>query len=247
MSNVAPLRRPPTPAEGGSTVPYAENRAWEVDREILSRRSERRAWWVAGTSMVITLLAIAAVFAQGPLRRVETVAIVVDKNTGASHVETRLSEQTIPAMDALDMHNAAVFVRAREAYAWQWLQRDYDQVARMSTPVVFADYGKQFAEPHDMTKEMGAVGEYRINVVNIRVPPEGRTGNKGEVVVTFEKTKKDPVTLALTTQRFVATIRFEYRPNLLAKEVDRIENPFGYVVTAYRADVDLTGAVKVPS
>jgi len=175
------------------------------------------------------------------------VAIVVDKNTGASHVETRLSEQTIPAMDALDMHNAAIFVRAREAYTWQWLQRDYNQVARMSTPGVFAEYGKQFTEPHDLTKEMGAVGEFRVNVVNIRVPPEGRSGNKGEVVVTFEKIKKDPTTLTLTTQRYVATIRFEYRPNLLAKEADRIENPFGYVVTAYRADVDLTGAVKVPS
>lgn len=247
MSNVAPLRRPPPPEDVSAALPYTENRAWEVDREILSRRSERKAWWVAGASLVITLLAIAAVFAQGPLRRVETVAIVVDKNTGASHIETRLSEQTIPAMDALDMHNAAVFVRAREAYAWQWLQRDYDQVARMSTPAVFADYGKQFAEPHDMTKEMGAVGEYRIDVVNIRVPPEGRSGNKGEVVVTFEKTKKDPVTLVLTTQRYVATIRFEYRPKLLTKEADRIDNPFGYVVTAYRADVDLTSAVKVPS
>ena len=227
--------------------PYNANCAWEVDRTVLVRRSERRAWLVAGTAVLIAVISICAVFAQGPLRRVETVAIVVDKTTGASNVETRLSAATIPPLDALDMHNAATFVRAREGYNWQFLQKDYDMVARMSTPQVFGLYSRQFTGDDDLSKKFGSVGEFRINIIGVRVPPGGRTGNKGEVVVTFDKTTKDPTTLQLTTLRYVATLRYEYRPKVLVKETDRVENPFGFVVTGYRADQELTDAVKAQS
>lgn len=227
--------------------PYNANRAWEIDRDVLASRSERRAWLVAGTAVLIAIIAICAVFAQGPLRRVETVAIVVDKTTGASNVETRLSASTIPPLDALDMHNAATFVRAREGYNWQFLQKDYDMVARMSTPQVFGLYNRQFTGDDDLSKKFGSVGEYRISIIGVRVPPGGRTGNKGEVVVTFDKITKDPTTLQLSSLRYVATLRFEYRPKVLAKETDRVENPFGFVVTAYRADQELTDAIKAQS
>lgn len=235
--------RTPVPA----LDPYSANRAWEIDRDVLARRSERRAWLVAGMAVLIAIIAICAVFAQGPLRRVETVAIVVDKTTGASNVETRLSASTIPALDALDMHNAATFVRAREGYNWQFLQKDYDMVARMSTPQVFGLYNRQFTGDEDLSKKFGSVGEYRISIIGVRVPPGGRTGNKGEVVVTFDKVTKDPTTLQLSSLRYVATLRFEYRPKVLAKETDRVENPFGFVVTAYRADQELTDAIKAQS
>ena len=42
-----------------------------------------------------------------------------------------------------------------------------------------------------------------------------------------------------TTTRYVATVRFEYRPKSMKKDVDRIENPFGFVVLSYRADPEL--------
>ena len=39
--------------------------------------------------------------------------------------------------------------------------------------------------------------------------------------------------------RHVASIVYEYQPKVLAKEKDRIENPFGFVVTAYRSDPEI--------
>ena len=48
--------------------PFAENRAWEIDRANALERSERRAWWVAASGMLLGLIGIAAVFVQGPLR-----------------------------------------------------------------------------------------------------------------------------------------------------------------------------------
>jgi len=39
--------------------------------------------------------------------------------------------------------------------------------------------------------------------------------------------------------RYVATVAYEYHPKLQLKEKDRVQNPFGFVVTAYRADPDI--------
>jgi type IV secretion system protein VirB8 len=37
----------------------------------------------------------------------------------------------------------------------------------------------------------------------------------------------------------VASIVYQYQPKVLAKEADRLENPFGFVVTAYRSDPEI--------
>jgi len=41
------------------------------------------------------------------------------------------------------------------------------------------------------------------------------------------------------TTRHVASVVFQYQPKVLAKERDRLENPFGFVVTAYRSDPEI--------
>jgi type IV secretion system protein VirB8 len=172
------------------------------------------------------LIGIAAVFAQGPLRRVIEIPIVVDRVTGEATIQQRLSVETIPPMEALDKHNLANFVRAREGYSWMFLQRDFDQVARMAVPAVFADYNRQFE-----------------GVVGVRLAASGRAGNKGEATVTYDKVVRlTDRNLPEVTTRHVASVVFQYQPKVLAKERDRLENPFGFVVTAYRSDPEINTA-----
>jgi type IV secretion system protein VirB8 len=231
------IRRPASDGDAPkNSESRAENFSWEIDRAALAARSERRAWGVAGVSIFITVIAIAAVFVQGPLRRIETVALVVDKVTGETTIANKLDVDTIPAVDALDMHNAEAFVRAREGYNWMFLQRDYDQVARMATPEVFGAYNKQFDPPNGLDKRLGSQGMQLIDIVGTRLPATGRTGNVGEAIVTFNREIRSPSKPVPEITRFVATMRFEYRPRLLAKAKDRTANPFGFVVTAYRVD-----------
>lgn len=225
--------------EGRARSARAENEGWEIDRATQVARSERRAWLVSGICLFVTILAIGAVFVQGPLRRVVTVPLVVDKVTGETTIATTLDVDTIPAVDALDMHNAVKFVRCREGYNWWFLQRDYDCVRRMATPGVFTAYNQQFDGPESLDKRLGSQGEHRVRMIGIRLPPNGRSGNTGEAIVTFEKEMRLPNKPHPELQRFVATIRFEYRPKVLEKQEDRIENPFGFLATAYRADAEL--------
>ena len=217
------------------------NAAWEVDRALLLETSERRAWWVACVGMLLALTGISAVFVQGPLRQVVEIPIVVDRITGETTIQQRLSVETIPPTEALDKHNLALFVRAREGYNWMFLQRDFDQVARMAVPAVFADYNRQFEGDTALQKKVGAAEDWRINIVNVRLSASGRSGNKGEATVTYDKVVRvSDRNLPEVTTRHVASVVFQYQPRVFAKERDRLENPFGFVVAAYRSDPEMT-------
>ncbi len=226
-----------------SEADFAANRSWELDRALMLERSERRAWWVAIAGFVLGLIGIAAVFVQGPLRRVVEIPIVVDRVTGEATVQQRLSVETIPPMEALDKHNLATFVRAREGYSWMFLQRDFDQVARMAVPAVFSDYNRQFEGDAALQKKLGPAEDWRINVIGVRLAASGRAGNRGEAQVTYDKVVRlTDRNLPDVTTRHVASVVFEYQPKVLAKEKDRLENPFGFVVLAYRSDPEINTA-----
>lgn len=219
---------------------FAANRAWEIDRALALERSERRAWRVAVAGMAIGLIGIAAVFAQGPLRRVVEIPIVVDRVTGETTIQQRLSVETVPPMEALDKHNLAAFVRAREGYNWQFLQRDFDQVARMAVPAVFGAYSRQFEGDGALQKKIAASENWRIDIVGVRLSASGRSGNHGEATVTYDKlVHLVERNLPDTKTRHVASVVYEYQPKVLAKERDRLENPLGFVVTAYRSDPEI--------
>lgn len=236
-------RRDRTQVDGqadADAASYGANSAWEIDRALMLERSERRAWRVAIAGMLLGLTGIAAVFVQGPLRRVVEIPIVVDRVTGETTIQQRLSVETIPPMESLDKHNLAAFVRAREGYSWMFLQRDFDQVARMAVPGVFADYNRQFEGDSALHKRLGATEDWRINVVGVRLAATGRSGNQGEASVTYEKVVRlTDRNVPEVTTRHVASIVYQYQPRVLAKERDRLENPFGFVVTAYRSDPEI--------
>jgi len=238
-----PGQSPAALTEHGEPAEVEANRHWELDRAEFLERSERRAWRVAAVGMLLALVGIAAVFAQGPLRRVVEIPIVVDRVTGETTIQQRLSVETIPPMDALDKHNLATFVRAREGYNWMFLQRDFDQVARTAVPAVFADYNRQFEGNDALQKKLAGAEEWRINVIGVRLAATERNGNSGEGTVTYERVVRllDRTVPEVRT-RHVASVVFQYQPKVLAKERDRLENPFGFVVTAYRSDPEVNTA-----
>lgn len=219
---------------------FGVNQAWELDRTLLLERSERRAWRVAGCGMALGLIGIAAVFVQGPLRQVVEIPIVVDRLTGETTIQQRLSIETIPPAEALDKHNLAVFVRAREGYHWMFLQRDFDQVARMAVPAVFGEYSRLFEGDAALQKKLAATEERHIQIVGVRLSATGRSGNRGEATVTYDRiVRATERNRPDVTTRHVASIVYSYQPRVLSKEKDRLENPFGFTVTAYRSDPEI--------
>ena len=235
------------------TRPFTEpealtaNRTWEVDRELLLAKSERRAWLVGAAAVAVAVLAIGTDFARGVLRQTVPIPIVVDKMTGETSVQLPLSASTVPVDDAIDKHFAVQFVTAREEYDWSWLNRDYNTVARMAAPEVFAPYAGLFngQKGQNITDRLSDRIQWRVSIVGVRFPPMapgGSTPNvrEREAYVTFDRQAYDvhERANAAPAQRFVASLRFEYRPKLVQTDAERIENPLGFLVSAYRVDAE---------
>lgn len=229
--------------------PYEQNANWEADRELMRDRSERRAWNVARGLGALLALAVGGIVTMAAMREVVFIPLVVDSITGATTVGQRLDDDTVPAVEALDKGNAERFVRAREGYVYRMLQADMDTVARMSTPEVFAPYFKPF-DPAETRKPRdedwkGNV-EQRVEIIGTRLTGAARDGTKArEAIVTYDlvNTYFD-ASRPNTRQRYVATVRYEYRPGMKMKPQDRNENPFGFIVTAYRSDIMATGVTQ---
>jgi type IV secretion system protein VirB8 len=218
--------------------------AWDADRFQQSAASVRRAWIAAGLGALMGVLGLGTAVLAHRTPPPPPMAVVVDRSTGQAQVISRVTEADVPALAVLDQHNGAVYVRSREAYHAALLQRDYDAVARMSTPEAFKGYGDRFVGDRAMHKVLGTNQEHRIAIVSarpVRLPTASSAGagTPGEMVVTFDKEVRSNHSPQPTLTRYVATLQYEYRPSAMTKEVDRIENPFGFVVTAYRVDAEL--------
>jgi type IV secretion system protein VirB8 len=110
----------------------------------------------------------------------------------------------------------------------------------MAVPTVFTEYNRQFEGETAVQKKLAASEEWRIQVVGVRLSPAGRRGNKGEATVTYDKVvRQTERNLPDVTTRHVASVVFEYQPKVFAKEKDRLDNPLGFVVTAYRSDPEI--------
>jgi type IV secretion system protein VirB8 len=224
---------------------YELNALWETERIAGLRTQARYGFIVGAAGVLVALLALTALVIVESSRVHVPVPIVVDRTTGETTTTAPLAITSVPAEEALDKANVTTFVRAREGYSWDFLQRDYNLVTRMSSPEVFKSYNAQFEGNDALDKRLGANVVWRVRVVNVRLELGGTASRKdagrgGEAVVTFEREQRDVTrgTYEAPT-RHVATLRYAYEPKAMRTEADRLDNPLGFVVTAYRTDSEL--------
>lgn len=225
----------------------AEAQTWDTNMRDMRARSESRAWMVAAAAILLALVGFGMALFQATRPIPPPVPIVVDRTTGETMVVARFDEDSVPQISAIDQHNAVVFVRAYESYYFNLLKRDYDQVARMSTLDVFNPYSAKFTGESAMQTKVGTSFEHRVTVISVRMSTSTKPGRSGEAIVTFDKELKSSQGMTPTTTRYVATVRFEYRPQSMKRDIDRIENPFGFVVLSYRADPELLTPGTAPA
>jgi type IV secretion system protein VirB8 len=230
---------PPKGLSAKALRAIAKGDDYDTSAMLEAAASKRRAWQVAGASVVLALLGFGMAFFQSTRPLAAPVTIVVDRTTGESHVVSSFGADSVPELVAGDQHWAAVFVRARESYYFNLLQSDYKQVARMSTPETWAPYGAKFTGENAMQTKLAATQEHRVTVVSVRMSTTTKPGRQGEAIVTYDKELHNNQGPTPPVVRYVATVRYEYRPRSMKTAVDRNENPFGFVVLSYRSDAEL--------
>ena len=213
------------------------------------RRSERRAWMVASSALVTTLVLAGFLFYMLPLKEKVPYLVMADAYTGTSTV-ARLSgdfnQASITASEAINRSNVAHFVLARESYDYALIRlRDWATVYTMSAPAVADGYSRLHAatNPDSPFNRYGKPRASRDDSLSIPLLRADAVAAPRGATVRFQRTLYDAASgLATPLDNRIATLEFAYKANLGMDEKDRIENPLGFQVTAYRVDTDYAEA-----
>jgi type IV secretion system protein VirB8 len=213
----------------------------EASLTYLQEQSERRAWHVAYSAVGVAVLSVTALAVMVPFYRVVPLPIEVDRLTGESQVIDVLDARHVHAKEIQDKHWVEAYVRGRERYNWGLLQMDYDNVLAMSDDVVARDYRAIYSGPDALDHQLGPNTEQRVRILSTTLPPD----EPGHAVAHIERTTfKNGQTNAESTQRYVITLAYTYRPPVFTRESVAVANPFGFKVTAYSRDPEYTPPVS---
>lgn len=225
---------------------------YELTIADVARRSERRAWFVASSAILMSLILAGGYFYMLPLKEKVPFMVMADAYTGTSTI-ARLEEsfdfRKITASEAFNRSNVAHFVLARESYDSRLMnQRDWTTVYTMSSPDVAAGFTalrsrNNLSSPYNVYGTNKAIRVKILSIVLIggsaKAPPKGAT-------VRFQRSlyeKSSGASSPLDSK--IATLEFTYKSNLKMDEEDRIENPMGFQVTNYRVDTDFAASPPV--
>ncbi|MCZ2498379.1 conjugative transfer protein [Xylophilus sp. Kf1] len=236
--------------KNSSTPKIDEAVAQSVNFELtvadMARRSEKRAWWVAGCSVAVSLVLLGGYFYVLPLKEKVPYLVIADAYTGTSTAARLTDEanlQRITTREAINRSNVAHFVVAREAYDLAITNlRDWTTVLTMSSPQVAGGYTNLYSpqNPTNPYKLYGKDKAIRVRILSITLIG-GAGGNetpKG-ATVRFQRSlydKQSGATQPLDSK--IVTMAFTYKANLKMEDQQRIENPLGFQVTDYRVDTD---------
>lgn len=229
---------------------------FEITLAERSRRSERRAWIVAGCAITLSLLLAASYVVVLPLKEKEPYIILADPYSGTSQL-SRLTDDVInrqiTASEAVNRSNVAHFIIARESYDLALTNmRDWPTVLTMASPQVATPYMALHSQqnPERPYTLYGRTKAVRVKILSIvLVGGANGTTPKG-ATVRFQRSVYDKSSGATTPlDSKIATMEFVYKPNLRMDDQNRVENPLGFQVTSYRVDNDFGSAapVEVPT
>ncbi len=221
------------------------NLSWEYSIVQARIDSEKRAWLVAKSSLVIAGLSVIALAVSMPLKQTVTRIVSVDKATGETSMTSDLPEYVATRNDVNDKHWIKRFVLAHERYDYKILQADYDFVRRTSGEVVWNKYKKQFEGENALQKTLEEKVEHVPRILSVTLP------SANIATVRFEIEDRDLRNVASTTatpkvSRYIATLEYHYIPNPHAKEAELIENPLGFSVTGYQVDPEIVVTTDTP-
>jgi len=228
----------------------AQSINYEVTVVDIARRSERRAWFVAFSAILMSLLLAGGYYYMLPLKEKVPYLVMADAYTGTSTVAQLRGDfatNSITTSEAINISNVAHFVLARESYDANLIgQRDWDTVFTMASPEVAADYRALHAStnPNSPFKIYNKSSSIRIKILSTSLIRVSKDAMPTGATVRFQRVlfnRTSGVTEPMDSK--IATIQFTYKNNLKMDDQKRILNPLGFQVMSYRVDNDYSAAL----
>jgi type IV secretion system protein VirB8 len=212
---------------------YEQAETWGKDRQDSLRGSRRIAWIVASVAALIAVVEAVAIAGLTPLKTVEPLTLLVDKNTGFVQALKPLDAATISGNTALTQSFLVQYVIARESFDIGVLQDNYRKVSLWSEGGARTDYmsGVQASNPDSFLARLP-----RTSVVETRVKSVTPMANS-TAMVRFDTIRHDTGAQPQPAQSWVAVIRYRYSGEPMRVE-DRYINPLGFQVQRYQRNAE---------
>lgn len=211
---------------------------FDIDLIMAPRRSEKRAWIVAGISVATTLALSLSLAAMMPLKKTEVFTILVDRDTGEAEKILQVAPTGIDDEQAVKESLLVAYLTDRESYVRAGIQERLESVQRRSTDdaraslvALWTNTSENENYPPNVYGE-GAQVTVRVKTITFLEPTVAQ--------VRYEKTLR-PVRDKPVTRPFVATIGFEFNPQE-ERSLKRVwENPLGFVVNTFVVSAESLG------
>lgn len=210
-----------------------ESRNWYRDRYQSVLLQRRVLMGVSLLSLLSTLIAVFVVAQITPLKSVEPFVIQVDPKSGITQIVDPMNMREITGVEAVNNYFIVQYVRAREGYNVNDINRNYTTVRVMSeSDRVYGQFRRDASpsNPQSVAARMGSNGVRSVKFKSITyVKPQ-----LAQARLLIEETAANGGT---TQYHKIATISFEYAKLQLNTE-ERYINPLGFRVIDYRIDED---------
>lgn len=213
-------------------------KGWETDAILSERRQRRIAYMIAAVAVFVAVVAVVGISVMGPMKKVQTVLVKVDKVTGYTELADNLVGGTYSYDDAKDKYWVTQYVEARERYSNDITGNDYIKVGLLSD----TDVGQRYADKMDINNKASPLNVYGKNgKVFVHVVSVTLLG-QGIAQVRYTRTVRasgleEPAT------NWIATVTFKYE-DLKLTEADRRINLVGFEATDYRNEPEAVQTVK---
>jgi len=212
--------------------------SYEASRKYLAEKSTKRAWTVAIIFGLIALALAGVIVYILPLKKVEPYVIQVDKFTGMTHFISAIDEGTLEPNEAVDKYFASTYVKKRESYYYDFLQQDYVYVQLFSNNQVANEYREIYEGETARDKLLGDNSKVVVKIISVVL---GQSTNVKTATIRFILTQKDAHTNRTKSEiNKVVTLSYDYFPDTLETEKDRLTNPLAFKVLSYRVDNEVS-------
>lgn len=208
---------------------------FETSLSYIAKNSTQRAWIVAFCSLIVAITSALAVAFLAPLKTVEPYVIKVDNSTGMVDILTTIDKKQITDNEALDKHFITQYVKAREGYYYDMLNKDYVLVQLLSNPEIASDYRSIYEGEN--ARDAKLKNNYQVEPQILSIVLSNSNGVKIATIRTKLKILNKS-NQGIVEKIIVVTLAYDYFLEAI-KESDRLENPLGFKVINYRIDEEI--------
>ena len=214
--------------------------SWAVESQMLSLRSRRLGWTVAAVAIGIVALQALALVLLTPLKTVQPITLLVDRQTGFVQAVDPDTPLRVSADEALTQSFLAQYVAAREGFDRATVAIDYRKVALLSGGAARSSYLAEMPAANPASPFRRYPGG---TVVGVRIKSVSRL-EPGTAIVRFDTQQQSPGGGVAPVQPWISVVRYTYSKAPMSIE-DRLVNPLGFKALSYRRSAEAPPPVQI--